>query len=571
MSHNRIHSLSFYINMLMLVFLLLFASLIIYNNQAAFRMLRQRVYSNTQDTVVLYQKEFDNELKETRLYLSSIMTNNSDFTTISRLEPNTGTWSSNVYQLTTDFQNATHSYTAEGFFIYRADVDHLIYATASGSDLIFSEAKQWLSYMCTEESTVLNQWALHIIEDRPYLVLIMNRYDSYIGCFIPVADLFSSLSSDEAASQLFIVQPDGTVFDGADEPLTVELPSEAEGDYLLQYINGVRTFTAFEKMQSGNFYLARFVPYSEIVGSNRSLYTVILIVLCGFLLIWSAFYLLVKLWLRKPVEDLTTAIEEIQTGELGNYIPSSNQPFEFHQLSHAFNDMLAEIRDLKIDIYEKIVENQQLEIQYLKQQITPHFMINCLNTVYSLMDTQHSDLARRLLSALSVHLRYTLSSGQTVPLREELALVENYIELSSIRYPDSVKYCCECDPSLGGLTAIPLLILNFVENTIKYEVSIGQELEIHVNAEAVSYKSQPCLHLVIWDSGRGFSPEVLEKINRSDFRTKDQTSHIGIFNVIQRARHVYPFSEFLFDNRPEGGARIDIYLSAIKHGSAERK
>ena len=58
-------------------------------------------------------------------------------------------------------------------------------------------------------------------------------------------------------------------------------------------------------------------------------------------------------------------------------------------------------------------------------------MINCLNTIYQLTENNHADLARQMLQNLSVHLRYTLSSGQTVSLLEELNLVKNYVELSS--------------------------------------------------------------------------------------------------------------------------------------------
>ena len=48
---------------------------------------------------------------------------------------------------------------------------------------------------------------------------------------------------------------------------------------------------------------------------------------------------------------------------------------EFQNMTAAFNDMVCEIKDLKIDVYERKLRAQNLEAQFLKQQITPHFLI----------------------------------------------------------------------------------------------------------------------------------------------------------------------------------------------------
>ena len=94
-------------------------------------------------------------------------------------------------------------------------------------------------------------------------------------------------------------------------------------------------------------------------------------------------------------------------------------------------------------------------------------MINCLNTASQLTEYGEPELARRLLRELSVHLRYILSSGKTVRLAEELSLVENYVALSGIRYPDSLRAEIECPEELKELQVVPLMLLNFVENSIK--------------------------------------------------------------------------------------------------------
>lgn len=116
-------------------------------------------------------------------------------------------------------------------------------------------------------------------------------------------------------------------------------------------------------------------------------------------------------WVLHPVHMLTHALEQLRGGDLKVRIPDDAMLDEFRKMTTAFNDMVEEIDDLKIANYEKQLARQKLEALYLKQQITPHFMINCLNTIYQLTENNHADLARQMLQNLSVHLRYTLSSG----------------------------------------------------------------------------------------------------------------------------------------------------------------
>ena len=217
-----------------------------------------------------------------------------------------------------------------------------------------------------------------------------------------------------------------------------------------------------------------------------------------------------------------------------------------------------EIDDLKIANYEKQLARQKLEALYLKQQITPHFMINCLNTIYQLTENNHADLARQMLQNLSVHLRYTLSSGQTVSLLEELNLVKNYVELSSIRYPGALRLLPSCEESLQNATVVPLILLNFVENTIKYEVVMGKVLDMHIDITAQEENQCTRLHICIWDTGCGFSEDILAVLQKLDTYVNSEQEHIGITNVVLRLRQIFPDAAFAFGNRPGAGAQITI-------------
>ena len=239
-------------------------------------------------------------------------------------------------------------------------------------------------------------------------------------------------------------------------------------------------------------------------------------------------------------------------------IAETRQLNEFQTMTDTFNDMVSEIKDLKIDVYEKQLARQKLEALYLKQQITPHFMINCLNTVYQLTESDQSELAQKMIRDLSAHLRYTLSSGQTVSLSEELNLVRNYIDLSSIRYPNALKLSISSDPQYENATVVPLLLLTFVENTVKYEIVMGKLLNMHIEIKPVFKDNCTFLHLCLWDSGHGFSSDLLALLDDLETYLQTETEHIGIVNVILRMRPIFPDAAFTFCNRPQAGAQIDM-------------
>ena len=310
---------------------------------------------------------------------------------------------------------------------------------------------------------------------------------------------------------------------------------------------------------SGNcFYLTSLIPYSEIQALNVSLRNAAILTTILFLAASLALIYSVNRQLIRPVNILTAALEKVSEGSLENQISVSGQLREYQQMSDSFNDMVAEIKHLKIDIYEEKLQHQELEIQYLKQQITPHFMINCLNTAYQLIEPEHLDLARSMLMDLSQHLRYTLSAGQTVPLGEDLRMVKNYVEMSGIRYPGCLSLHTNCPDAFQQATIVPLLLLNFIENTIKHEVVMGRLLEIHIDVTSYETEDRIRLQICIWDTGGGFSQQMLAKVTAPSYPSGSDTSHIGITNVISRMRHIFPDVRFTFCNRPGAGAQITV-------------
>lgn len=114
----------------------------------------------------------------------------------------------------------------------------------------------------------------------------------------------------------------------------------------------------------------------------------------------------------------------------------------------------------------------QARLQALSAQLNPHFLFNALNSVAELVHRSPA-AADRMLVSLGQLLRASLEGSQTqeVPLREELALLERYIEFEKMRLEDRLRMYWEIDRSLLSAPVPRLLLQPLVENAVRHAVS----------------------------------------------------------------------------------------------------
>ncbi len=129
------------------------------------------------------------------------------------------------------------------------------------------------------------------------------------------------------------------------------------------------------------------------------------------------------------------------------------------------------------------VKNQMLatEISFLKTQISPHFLFNTLNSIYSLALSK-SDKAPEAIVKLSSLMRYSISeSGQdTVPLKQEIDYISNYIDLQKLRLTSKIKINYELDGEGDGKEIAPFLLIPFIENAFKHGVNAEENSDIKI-------------------------------------------------------------------------------------------
>ena len=201
-------------------------------------------------------------------------------------------------------------------------------------------------------------------------------------------------------------------------------------------------------------------------------------------------------------------------------------------------------------------EAQEAQLRALRYQINPHFLFNTLNSLSSLILSQKTDTAERMLMNLSTFFRATLSADPTadVSLEEEIKLQRLYLDIEQIRFPD--RLTVEVDVPDALLAArVPVLILQpVVENAVKYGVAKSRK---PVTVRISAYEEAGRLHIKVRDDGEA-SPAELDG---------GAGTGVGLKNVCDRLTARYGARAGCLNGAdPDGGYTVHLYLPVVRNG-----
>ena len=186
---------------------------------------------------------------------------------------------------------------------------------------------------------------------------------------------------------------------------------------------------------------------------------------------------------------------------------------------------------------EKIRQNERIremeatqlktELDFLRSQISPHFMFNLMNTLVS-MARKKSQLMEPSLISLSQLMRYMLydSSNEKIGLLREIEYLKSYINLQLLRFGDTVRFNLFLSGDPQGYAIEPMLLIPFVENAFKH------------GAEGVA---EPMIEVVVSvdDKKDNLRVKVMNSVGRVE-RNENEASGIGLVNVRRRLDLLYP-------------------------------
>lgn len=235
-------------------------------------------------------------------------------------------------------------------------------------------------------------------------------------------------------------------------------------------------------------------------------------------------YLAEPFFINEPQDSLFSIFTDIRYLLIHYTFPIISGAFIFISVMFVIR-----YKDEKENTTKLLKEKAELELKSLKSQLKPHFLFNTLNNIYSL-SLSHSEKTSESISRLSDILDYILSKGpeNEVSIAEELAIIDDYIALESLRYNEKrLKITKTID--LNPTAKIPpLLYLTLVENTFKHGAGKTKELtEIKID---------------VYTEG-SYSVFTIE--NTFEDHNHENSEGIGLKNIKRQLRHFYQ-DDFVF-------------------------
>lgn len=186
-------------------------------------------------------------------------------------------------------------------------------------------------------------------------------------------------------------------------------------------------------------------------------------------------------------------------------------------------------RVTEINKAEVEIQKANAELAFLKAQVSPHFLFNTLNNIYSLALAK-SDKAASSILRLSNMMRYVTDDAREtfVAVEKELSCINDYIELQKLRHGNNINLTYQLTGEYGDTKIAPLILIAFIENVFKHGVSRRKDANILIKIDV----NETCITLFTQN-------DIFH--NRSNM----ERSGVGLENAIKRLAHLYPSRHIL--------------------------
>ena len=236
--------------------------------------------------------------------------------------------------------------------------------------------------------------------------------------------------------------------------------------------------------------------------------------------------------MTKPIERMNTAMRTLQEGDLSVRIASDRED-ELGQMSRNFNIMANELEQSVQDKVEKQKELNASHIAMMQAQLNPHFLYNTLDTMKWVAKANHIPEIATMAAGLAKILRTSISKRQFIYLKEELELVNCYVDIQKIRFNDKFLYAVDLQEGLEECVIPKLIIQPIVENSVLHGLKESEEGNILVRIT----EQEDVLCIEVTDDGCGAPEEWMDAINHR--RQEQLVGHIGVSNVDTIIRLTY--------------------------------
>ncbi|MDG0808831.1 sensor histidine kinase [Cohnella rhizosphaerae] len=559
----------------MIVILLLFivpflACLLSYNLYTANTVVNANIIQENKSKIGVFSNSFERSIANITTFMTTTVANDTNFRVLGYQSGKLNAYLS-AYEILNkckDILSMDESITGLFLFSTANELYWNAFQNRSGTENRSGLSEQLRTIVSRQDYTSA-EWFVRELNGQPYLIRVLSYNRAYFIGIIDLNKAVRSLNADSSANANPLLFATDRM-----ELLTMNRELD-QAHYTFQHNqNGEPVYlksgkTRYRIIESDFgvkgikmiYLVAHRRIWHDMNGQQFSLFfasivCLLLVPLCYFLLKRSFF---------TPLNSFVGTMNSIKEGHLDVRMSNRSPILEFEQMSSTFNEMLHEIKSLKIVAYEHQLDAQRATMQFLRIQIRPHFYLNCLNNLYALAQNGEYKKIQEMILVLSKYLRDMFrQSPYLVPLSAEVHNIETYVKLQTMTQSTPIYFSVDMDEGLRSFPIPPITILTFVENAIKFGIYRDKPLIVNVKARYLQDGDSDCVNITIVDNGKGFSEDELKALNAP--HTEENTTHVGIGNVKRRFFFQYQGEAVLFFSN-SNGACIEIFIPLSTAGA----
>lgn len=534
---SKKHSIHFFFKLL-LVLLLINILINIAMSNITRNFIKNQNIVHLRSSIEIYADSVNEKLHSVERFMYSTITHNESLENLNHVQTFLE-YQENLKKVQTSFtefeyQNETHM----TFLLETDSTDHFI--NVSNLYIPYEDYLLLKSNLKSLRSDISDRkWKNVTTKNSEYLVKSVH-YEGKI--------IYAVISSED------ILKPLRKLNIGNNGKLSLKEPNNIPSENYLIHAQNEKTHLPFD--------IYVLVDYAEVFR-NITLLEVFLSAVPIIITILSIIIILyIRQWMIKPITRLTERLSQ-----LGDSIPPSEffiseGILEIDKANDKLNKVIFDMQELKIREYHSQLELKKIELNYLKNQIRPHFYLNMLSMIHSMLQTKNYKEIEELTILTSNYLRHLFMANQDFSeLKDEVQHIKDYLEIQRIRYGNSIYFSLNYNDDLQNTLVPSLLLQTFIENTIKHGFSFQDLFTILLSIKKVKTENSDYIQICIEDNGPGFSEEILSKLNQKQSLITEDGHHIGITNTIERLNLLYPNDYTItFENNEEGGAKILLLI-----------
>lgn len=397
-------------------------------------------------------------------------------------------------------------------------------------------------------------WTAAEINKKGYLLKYYNYGEILIGAIVSqekVQQILSYGQDTDTGIEFFVTNNEKEIICSSNPTWQYGQKIEENGNSVLRE----------QKILDGEYLVMGSIQHVGL-GAQTPYFFIILF----FLILVVVLLLFLRFFMNKevigPVKVLSDTSEKIQQGNLMVRPSYECWNQEMLELKETYAMMLNTIMDLKVQHYEKMIQVKDSELKYMHMQLKPHFFLNALSTINSMAYQNKNEEIHDFIQVFSENIRYMFRAGlRTVPLKEEIAHVEKYLDMQKLLYANSFYAYYEMPEQLEEYPIPQMLLHTFVENIFKHVIDINSFTTIFIVCSLEEHNQESMLKIEVQNTGKCFEEETLRRINGTG-EDGNSSGGIGLMHTKEILSILYGQNSLIWlENEEPEGAKVTVWIS----------